>query len=386
MYLALCCCRAHEIVSKDFVRDISFDHETRECTAKVGSARLAWKKIYTVSCSLSVDAAEPRFISSCDCPQHQQTGVCKHSVAVALTQLPAGDTAPGRAHPELRLHVNAMCNICVGICHHDTTSASTHAGDAGLTAAAAARAAVKPDHAGAPSSAGPAAEPAAGPSGAAASAAAPAAAQPSGPQTQGGLRPTQRGMQLTQGGSRKLPASLRRPPTQQPSQAKKLMQSQPKPSLPKVRQTQLKRPAAPKCVTLLTYSYRQLRAQVTLLLYVSMSQLVQVVSSGKVRNKFEACMQGQPSSRGSKGGVQSTAFSGGAEAAQGCKGGCGAEGTFLRTGAFRSGRWPALCQVMLFSWTAMRPPQQTLLHAAGCCLSLFLLCIAMQDGQRLQMA
>jgi uncharacterized Zn finger protein len=84
-------CRAREIVNNGFVREIRVDADTKQIAAAVGSATHAWKQHYTVTCCLSsTTAADPRFINSCNCPQHEQTGVCKHSIALALTQLPSG--------------------------------------------------------------------------------------------------------------------------------------------------------------------------------------------------------------------------------------------------------------------------------------------------------
>jgi hypothetical protein len=91
MLSAMWICRAQEIVSNGFVRDIKLDADTKEIAATVGSVTHAWKQQYIVTCCLSsISAADPRFINSCNCPQHEQTGVCKHSIALALTQLPSG--------------------------------------------------------------------------------------------------------------------------------------------------------------------------------------------------------------------------------------------------------------------------------------------------------
>lgn len=68
------------------------NNATQEIAAEVSSATQAWKQHYTVTCCLSsTSAANPRFNNICSCPQHELTGVCKHSIAVALTQLLPGE-------------------------------------------------------------------------------------------------------------------------------------------------------------------------------------------------------------------------------------------------------------------------------------------------------
>jgi hypothetical protein len=84
-------CRARDIVSSGGVQDVTVNSTTKKIAAKVSSVSQAWKQQYTVTCCLSsISAADPRFINSCSCPQHELTGICKHSIALALTQLLPG--------------------------------------------------------------------------------------------------------------------------------------------------------------------------------------------------------------------------------------------------------------------------------------------------------